>query len=92
MSTARGQDPARLPRPDAEGFAGRFIYVTALETGLGSAAIGLDRALASESRLLVFRRIGNKVVAEVENPRFRSTGASPVEGRGVTEAFATSTL
>src|SRR5687768_6300221 len=56
-----------LPPADAEGLSGRFIYVTALVTGLGSAALGLDRAKASGSRLLVFRRVGKKVLAEVEN-------------------------
>lgn len=92
VNRSTGKIYLELPRPDSEGFAGRYIYVTALETGLGSAAIGLDRAVASDSRLLVFRRLGNRVVAEVENPRFRATGASEVEQRGVTEAFATSTL
>jgi len=38
-----------LPAPDADGISGRFIYVAALETGLGSAPIGLDRALSSGS-------------------------------------------
>src|SRR6059058_2669408 len=55
-----------LPAPDAEGISGRFIYVASLETGLGSAPLGLDRALSSGSRLLVFRRIGRKLVAEIE--------------------------
>src|SRR6478672_9151968 len=66
-----------LPAPDAEGISGRFIYVAALETGLGSAPIGLDRALSSGSRLLVFRRVGRKIVAELENPCFRATGQGP---------------
>ncbi len=92
VDRAQGKILIELPRAAADGFMGRYIYVTALETGLGSAAIGLDRAVASESRLLVFRRIGNRVAAEVENPRFRATGASDVEQRGVSEAFATSTL
>jgi hypothetical protein len=82
----------QLPRPAADGVSARFIYVTALETGLGSAALGLDRANPSESRLLVFRRIGRKVVAEVENTRFRAGDASADEQQGVRHAFATSTL
>jgi hypothetical protein len=81
-----------LPAPDAEGISGRFIYLTTLETGLGSAPIGLDRAQASGSRLLVFRRIGKKVVAEIENPRFRATGAPADEQEGVRHSFATSTI
>ena len=81
-----------LPPPDAEGISGRFIYVTALETGLGSAAIGLDRALSSGSRLLVFRRVGRRIVAEVENPRFRAAGAPAGEQAGVRRSFAYSTI
>jgi Met-zincin/Domain of unknown function (DUF5117) len=81
-----------LPAPDAEGISGRFIYTAALETGLGSAPIGLDRALNSGSRLLVFRRVGRKLLAEIENPRFRAAGAGPEEQEGVRHSFATSTI
>jgi hypothetical protein len=81
-----------LPPPDAEGISVRFIYLTTLETGLGSAPIGLDRAQARETRLLVFRRVGRKVVAEVENPRFRATGAPRDEQDGVRRSFAYSTI
>src|SRR5690349_21724512 len=59
-----GRIIATLPAPDAEGVSGRFIYTSALETGLGSPALGLDYALNSGSRMLVFRRVGKKVVAE----------------------------
>ncbi|HYZ49075.1 MAG TPA: zinc-dependent metalloprotease, partial [Sphingomonas sp.] len=83
---------ATLPAPDAEGVSGRFIYTSALETGLGSAPLGLDYALNSGSRLLVFRRVGKKVVAEIENPRFRASGASADEQAGVRRSFATSTI
>jgi hypothetical protein len=81
-----------LPAPDAEGISGRFIYVAALESGLGSASLGLDRAMSSGSRLLVFRRVGRKIVAEIENPRFRATGAGPDEQAGVRRSFAYSTI
>ena len=87
-----GRILATLPAPDAEGVSGRFIYTAALETGLGSPALGLDYALNSGSRLLVFRRIGKKVVAEIENPRFRASGASTQELAGVRRSFATSTI
>ena len=81
-----------LPAPDAQGLAGRYIYVAALETGLGSASLGLDRALSRGSRLLVFRRIGRRVVAEIENPRFRATGAPEPEQAAARDSFAYSTL
>ncbi|HEY0111842.1 MAG TPA: zinc-dependent metalloprotease [Allosphingosinicella sp.] len=81
-----------LPAADAEGLSGRFIYVSALETGLGSAPVGLDRALSGGSKILVFRRIGKKVAAEIENSRFRAEGAPAAEQAGVRESFAFSTL
>ena len=81
-----------LPAPDAEAISGRFIYLTQLETGLGSAPVGIDRAAAGRSRLLVFRRIGKKVAAELENPKFVATLGTPAEQARVRDAFATDTL
>jgi hypothetical protein len=81
-----------LPAPDAQGIAGRFVYVASLETGLGSAPIGLDRGLAGNSKILVFRRVGRKIVAEIENVRFRASGAPAAEQAGVRDSFAYSTL
>jgi len=81
-----------LPAPDVQGISGRYIYVTALETGLGSPQLGLDRALSSGSRLLVFRRVGRRIVAEIENPRFRAAGGTAEEQQGVRHAFAYSTI
>jgi hypothetical protein len=81
-----------LPAPDASGISGRFLYVTGLETGLGSAPIGLDRALSGGSKILVFRRMGRKVIAEIENLRFRASTGTPAEQAGVRESFAYSTI
>jgi hypothetical protein len=81
-----------LPAPDAQGLMGRYLYVASLRTGLGSAPIGLDRALSSGSKLVAFRRLGKKVVLEVENPRFRATGAPAPEQAAARESFAYSTL
>lgn len=92
VDTRGGRIIATLPAPDAEGISGRYIYTAALETGLGSASLGLDRAMNSGSRLLVFRRVGKKVIAEIENPRFRAAGAPPQEQAGVRRSFATSTI
>ena len=81
-----------LPKADADGISGRFIYLTQLETGLGSAPIGLDKAAPSGSRILVFRRIGKKVAAEIENPKFVAPNGTPDEQKAVRNAFATSTI
>jgi hypothetical protein len=81
-----------LPKPDADGVSGRYIYLTQLETGLGSAPIGLDRAAPAPSRILVFRRIGKKVAAEIENPKFVASSGTAEEQKDVRDAFATSTI
>jgi hypothetical protein len=81
-----------LPRPDREGLLGRYLYIPALKTGLGAAPVGLDRALSGGSRLIAFRRLGKKVVVEVENPRFRATNAAAPEQAAARESFAFSTL
>ena len=39
-----GKIIATFPKPDAKGVSARYIYLTQLGTGLGSAPIGLDRA------------------------------------------------
>lgn len=88
----QGRILAALPAPGRDGISARYLYVTGLETGLGSAPIGLDRGLSSGSRILVFRRVGRRVVAEIENPRFRATGGTAMEQRGVRESFAYSTI
>lgn len=81
-----------LPTPGADGVSARMLYVAALRTGLGSAPIGLDRAQPGPAQLLVIRRLGRKVAFELENPRFRATGASAAEQAAAADAFATSTL
>jgi hypothetical protein len=87
-----GKIVATFPKPDANGISARYIYLTQLGTGLGSAPIGLDRASASETRILVFRRIGKKVAAEVENSKFVASSGDPDEQHAVDTSFATSTL
>ena len=81
-----------LPAPDADGISGRYLYVTALKTGLGSAPVGLDRAMSGGSELLVFRRVGKKIVAEIENPRFRAPAGTDAEQAAARDSFAYSTV
>ena len=87
-----GKIIATFPKPDERGVSARYIYLTQLGTGLGSAPIGLDRASASDTRILVFRRIGKKVAAEVENSKFVASSGDPDERHAVDTSFATSTL
>ena len=92
VDKAKGRILLSLPAPDANGISGRFLYLTALRTGMGSAPVGLDRAAIRETQVLVFRRIGKKVIAEYENSRFRAAGAPAPEQTAAREAFATSTV
>ena len=87
-----GKIIATFPKPDANGVSARYIYLTQLGTGLGSAPIGLDRAAASETRMLDFRRIGKKVAAEVQNSKFIASSGDRDEQHAVDTSFATSTL
>ncbi|MDO8380090.1 zinc-dependent metalloprotease [Phenylobacterium sp.] len=92
VDKTRGTILLSLPAPDADGVSGRFLYLTALRTGMGSAPVGLDRAAIGDTQVLVFRRLGKKVFAEYENPRFRAAGAPAPEQTAAREAFATSTV
>ena len=83
---------AALPAPDETGIAARFIYTTGLTGGLGSNPIGLDRGNASGGIIVAFRKIGNRVVAEQENWRFRATADNPREQLAVAQSFARSFL
>jgi hypothetical protein len=87
-----GKIIATFPKPGPDGVSARYIYLTQLGSGLGSAPIGLDRAAASETRILDFRRIGKKVAAEVENSKFIASSGDPDEQHAVDTSFATSTL
>jgi hypothetical protein len=92
VQAKEGKTYLSLPPPDQDGVSGRFLYVSALRTGLGSAPIGLDRALSAGSEILAFRRMGKKMVAEIENPRFRAANAPAPEQSAARESFAYSTV
>lgn len=80
-----------LPRGDADGVMGRFLYATAIKTGLGSAPIRIDRGMLGPTQLLAFRRIGKKIAVVYENPRFRASGEAAVQN-GAKTSFPFSTV
>jgi hypothetical protein len=92
VDKAQGKILLSLPAPDQDGVAGRFIYLTALKTGLGSAPLGLDRSQPGDDQILVFRRVGKKVIAEYENTKFRAVGAPAPEQASARDSFAYSTV
>lgn len=79
-----------LPPPDKDGVSGRFLYASALRTGLGSAPIRLDHAMNGSTEILAFRRYGKKIAVTFENPAFRAGGDAEVQ-RGARESFPVTT-
>ncbi|MEL7453801.1 MAG: hypothetical protein AAGJ50_10575, partial [Pseudomonadota bacterium] len=92
LDTQKNKIFAALPKPDETGLSVRFIYTTGLTGGLGSNPIGLDRGNASGGIIVGFRKIGNRVVAEQENWRFRASAENPREKLAVAQSFARSFL
>ncbi|MEM8982953.1 MAG: zinc-dependent metalloprotease, partial [Pseudomonadota bacterium] len=81
-----------LPAPDDDGLIGRYLYALRLASGIGSNPIGLDRGYGDSGRILLFRRIGDSVVAEIDNTEFRANGAPVTEQQAVRESFARSII
>lgn len=81
---------ATLPAPGDDGVMLRMIHAVRLKAGLGSNPVGLDRGWGSSGEILVFRKIGNRVVLKVENQTYRANPENPLEARAVAESFANS--
>ena len=90
--SSSGRIVATFPAPGKDGVAGRYLYVAQIESGLGSAPLALDFGQSSGARLITFRRVGKKVVAEVENPKFVSTNGDSSARSGISRDFAVSTI
>jgi hypothetical protein len=87
----KGKVLMTLPAADSEGVAGRYLFTQAIKTGLGSADIRIDRGMQGDTKVLAFRRMGNKVAAVFENPRFRASGDAEI-GKGARGSFPFSTV
>ena len=83
---------ARLPKADKTGVNLRVIHSARLTAGLGSNPVGLDRGWGEGGRVIAFRRMGDKMIIEEENLRYRADGNNPLEARAVEESFARSFL
>ncbi|MBX9614560.1 MAG: zinc-dependent metalloprotease [Caulobacteraceae bacterium] len=88
----KGRVLLQLPPAASDGTLARVIHHTALRTGVGSAVTGLDRAQIGPTNILAFRRIGGRVLAEFENPRYRATAGSAEEQAAARDAFVGSTV
>jgi hypothetical protein len=93
LDAKAGRLLVELPKPTGpRGECGRFLYLEAIRTGLGSNPVGLDRGQWSDARVVGFRRVGGRVLLEQPNLRYRARSADSVEVRAVRESFAASIL
>ncbi len=76
--------------PQDDGSLGRMIYTAWLASGLGSNPVGLDRGLGTDSEILRFFRVNDRVFAEFENNRYRAIGAEADERQATEQSFARS--
>jgi len=81
-----------LSAPDSEGIAGRYLYVAQIETGVGSAATGVDRGAPLRTGILRFRRVGKKIVAELENTKFIAPNGSAAQKESIANSFSNATM
>jgi hypothetical protein len=69
-----------------------FLYVNSMPAGIGSNDIGLDRGQLGRTRVVEFRKAGNKVLLVHKNYDFRAFSDNPSEVKSVKDAFAESVL
>src|SRR6202521_1407105 len=83
----------RLPPPSGPGGeVASYLYVEGLVGGLGSNPVGLDRGQQSDARVVTLRRLGGKVLVEMQNLRFRALAGGAAARQAVREWFAPSVL
>jgi hypothetical protein len=76
-----------IPRLNQE-----VLYITGLAAGLGSNDIGLDRGALMGSSIVLFERVGPRVLMVEPNYQYRANSANPAEVQSVKDAFARSVL
>ena len=76
-----------IPRLDSE-----FLFSTGLSAGLGSNDVGLDRGSGGQGRVVLFQRMGQKVMLVEPNESFRSSSVNAPERKSVEDSFARSIL
>ncbi|MEB2785403.1 zinc-dependent metalloprotease [Algoriphagus persicinus] len=69
-----------------------FLYVNSLTAGVGSNDIGLDRGQLGDTRIVEFRKSGNKLFLVHKNYDFRAYSDNPAEVQSIKDAFAESIL
>jgi len=69
-----------------------FLYTQFLTTGVGSNDIGLDRGQLGNTKILEFRKAGNKLLLVEPNQNYRAITTNQAEKNSVKEAFAESVI
>ena len=69
-----------------------LLYVNTLTSGIGSNDIGLDRGQLGETRVVEFRKAGNKILMVHKNYDYRAYTKNAYEAKSIQDAFAESTL
>ncbi|MEX2466487.1 MAG: zinc-dependent metalloprotease [Gemmatimonadota bacterium] len=69
-----------------------LLHYTSLPAGLGQNDLGLNRGDLGGRHVVVFRRVGPKILMEEPNYGFRATSDDPLERRSVDDGFPTSVL
>lgn len=69
-----------------------FIFQSSLPHGIGSNDIGLDRGQLGNTRMVVFKRFGNKLLLKQLNTDFRAVTNNMAERKSIDEAFADSVI
>jgi Met-zincin/Domain of unknown function (DUF5117) len=87
-----GRIIATFAVPGRDGVSGRYLYMSQIESGLGSAPLALDFSQTAGARVITFRRVGKKVVAEVENAKFVSPDGDSSSRSGLARDFARSII
>lgn len=73
-------------------FNTEILYQTSLPAGIGSNPIGLDRGQLGGTYVVIFERIGPKVLMTQPNYRYRALSNDEAERRAVADSFARSVL
>lgn len=92
LDPAEGRVWLELGEAGPGGLIGEYLYVEGLVTGLGSNPIGFDRGQLGETRVVRMRRLGNRVLVEEPNLRFRALSERREEIAATRESFAPSVL
>jgi hypothetical protein len=69
-----------------------FLYVNSLASGVGSNDIGLDRGQLGSTRVVHFKKAGNKLLLVQPNLKYRANTDNALEKKSIEQAFAKSVL